>query len=86
MTNRDALNLGFEELPNFTIMNSLIFKLSRNRQLSFGSIGTPNEMLFICQIDDKNDKKITDLITLHNYDYDGLMSIEKLKNVINVLS
>ena len=41
------IDIGFQELPHFTIVNNLIYDLGRNRHLSFGAIGTPNEMLFI---------------------------------------
>lgn len=34
-------------LPHSTITASLTYDLGRNRQLSFGSIQTPNEMLYI---------------------------------------
>lgn len=80
---RDQLKeIGFEEIPHFTVMNSLIYNLGRNRQLSIGSIGTPNETLWICELDADDDKKITDLVCLRNYDYDGLIDLETIKNII----
>jgi len=86
MVLRDGVkNLGFEELPNFTIMNSLSFNLGRNKSLSFGNIVTCNEMLYICETDCDNPKIITDLICLHNYDYDGFMTMSKLEDIIRVL-
>lgn len=78
--------LGFKPIPHFTIANSLILDLGRDRHLSIGSVGTPNEMLFICSTDPNNSKKVTDIICLHNYDYDGYMTSETLSKIIQTLS
>ena len=85
MTNDDLIKIGFKEIPHFTVGNMVTYDLKRKRILSAGSVGTPNEMLFICEIDEKNDKKITDLICLHNYDYDGYLTIEKVKSLIELI-
>lgn len=83
MTNKDAIKLGFEPIPHYTVHDSHVYNLPRNRFLSFGCIGTPNEML---AIGERSGNDVTDLIVLHNYDYDGLMNQEKLQNLINILS
>jgi hypothetical protein len=80
------LELGFKELPHSTITASLTYDLGRNRQLSFGSIETPNEMLYIYEIDEKDPRKINDLVCLRNYDYDGYTSIEQIKALITFLT
>lgn len=41
-------------------------------------------MLFICGTS-QDPKEITDIITLHNYDYDKWLTIEKVQNIINSL-
>ena len=82
----DLKNIGFKEIPHFTITNALIYDLGRNRQLSFGCIGTPNEIIFICEVDSDNPKKITDLVCLRNYDYDGYTSIEEVKSIITSIT
>ncbi len=80
MIKRDELKkLGFKEMPHYTVMNTLIYDIGRKRYLSFGDVGTPNEMIWLCQMDDNDDKKMTDLICLHNYDYDGYISISDVK-------
>jgi hypothetical protein len=86
LTEEIVLTLGFYKLPHFTIGNNLIFDLPNNRQLSLASVGTPNEMLFISQSDYDDHKNITDIITLHNYDFHGYLSIYKLKTIIDVLN
>ena len=86
MTKEDFIKLGFEPLPNFTVMDSLIYRLGRNRHLSVGSVGTPNEMLWICQSSKDNPNKIEDLICLHNYDYDGPITETKIKKLIESLN
>lgn len=85
ITQEQLLTIGFNTLPHFTIMNSLIYDLGRHRQLSLGGVGTPNEILFICNIDNENFKKITDIVCLHNYDYDGYITMEKIENLIKYL-
>ncbi len=87
MKRQELIDLGFKEMSHFTIMNSLTYDLGRNRQLSFGSIGTANEMLYICEVDNSdNPTKVTDLVCLRNYDYDGYTSIEEIKGIIGILS
>ena len=82
MTNQDLIAIGFKEVPHFTVTNSVYYDLGRNRQLSAGNVGTPNEMLWICEV---VDKEITDLICIHNWDYDGPLTIEKVKTLIQVI-
>tara|TARA_R110000822_G_scaffold25937_17_gene78514 strand:+ start:1206 stop:1478 length:273 start_codon:yes stop_codon:yes gene_type:complete len=81
-----AIALGFEPIPHFTIGDVHTYNLGRDRQLSFSNIGTANEFLHITQLDKHNLKVITDIICIHNYDYDGLMTTTKLENIINALS
>ena len=86
MTKDDYLRLGFVSIPHYTITGSLIYDLGRNRKLSAGCVGTPNEMIFLCQQDEFNPKKTTDLICVHNWDYDKEMTEEKLIMLIKALS
>lgn len=86
MTNYDLIQIGFKEIPHFTIANSVIYPLGRHRHLSAGCVGTPNEMLWICETDHENQTKITDLVCIHNWDYDGALTIEKVKALINIIS
>jgi len=83
MTNDDLIKIGFTAIPHFTIGDSVIFDLGRHRQISGSCVGTPNEMLFICEIDHVIKTKITDLVCLHNYDYDGYLTIEKVQMIID---
>lgn len=82
----DLLSVGFEKIPHFTITNSLIYKLGRHRHLSVGCVGTPNEMLWICETDDQDQRRVTDLVCLHNWDYDKYLTIEKVKGLINLIN
>jgi hypothetical protein len=82
LTEDILLGMGFERIPHFTVSNALIYQLGRNRHLSVGSVGTPNEMLFVCESDFGDYRKITDLVCLHNYDYDGYLTKEKLEDLI----
>lgn len=79
MNREEVIALGFVPLSTYTIMNSLTYDLGRHRFLSVGSVGTPNEMVFIYERDPVNPKTILELIPLHNYDYDGQLTEERLK-------
>lgn len=85
MNNDDLIKKGFVKLPHFTIGNTVIFDLGRHRQLSASAVGTPNEMVYICEVNHQNEKEITDLICLHNYDYDGYLTEEKIDKLLDVL-
>ena len=79
MTRDEVIKMGFKPLPHFTIMDSLNFDLGRNRHLSIGNIGTPNEIVCIYEIDNEDPKKVLEIIVLHNYDYDGYLTEERLQ-------
>jgi hypothetical protein len=84
MERQDLLNIGFKEIPYFTIGNSLIFDIGRFRYISVSSLGTPNEFVWICQASRKDLSKVTDLVCIHNYDYDGYITLDKVKSIIEV--
>lgn len=86
ITEQELLDLGFYKVPHFTVSNSIIFDLPNNRTISVGNLGTPNEMVVLTQSDYRDYKKITDVITLHNYDYHGYVTLNKIKDLINVLN
>lgn len=80
LTEELLLQSGFESHQHFTVMNSKFFDLGRNRQITIGCIGTPNEMVFLQQIDvDK--RTINDLICFRNFDYDGRTYFHHVQNI-----
>lgn len=83
MTKNDLIKIGFKEVPHFTVTGTLTYDIGRNRFLNIGCLGTPNEMLFICS---KNGDEVTDIITLHNWDYDGYITMTEIQDFIKVLS
>ena len=85
MNTDDLIDIGFEPISSFTIMNSFIYKLGRYKHISISNIGTTNEMVWICVRNAQNEKEITDAICIHNYDYDGFLTENKLKTIINVI-
>ena len=86
MTNQELLRIGFEPMPHFTVTGSYMYELGRNRYLSVGCVGTPNEMMWIGVTDIEDSKRVTDLICLHNYDYDGELSEEKIEDIIKAIN
>lgn len=85
MTNQDLIAIGFKEIPHFTITNSVIYDLGRNRHLSAGGVGTANEMLWICYMEDRECEIMDDLVCVHNWDYDGALTIEKVQILIDAI-
>jgi hypothetical protein len=84
MERQELIDIGFKEIPHFTIGNSLIFDIGRFRYISVSSLGTANEFVWICQASRKDLSKVTDLVCIHNYDYDGYITLEKVKSIIEV--
>jgi len=85
LTNDDLIKIGFKEIPHFTIGNNVTYDLGRSRILSASGVGTPNEFLYICELEKDNNKKITDLICIHNYDYDGYLTLNKVQTLIKII-
>jgi hypothetical protein len=85
MSREELKELGFEEIPHFTVMNNLIYQIRRHRHFSIGCLGEPNEVMFICQKDRDTNDRIIDLVCVHNYDFDGLLTLEKVKALIKLI-
>ena len=58
------------------------YHLGRGRFLSVMFLGTGNESMWLCYKEDKDSKAIDDLICLHNVDYDGQLTISKVKHLL----
>ncbi|MDE5530452.1 hypothetical protein KRE43_12755 [Elizabethkingia meningoseptica] len=86
LTEEWLLKLGGKKIPHFTVTNSIIIKTKRNQQLSFSCVGTPNFMVFLQEIDPDNENKITDLIPIHNWDYDKDMYVHQFQNIYFALN
>jgi len=85
MTIDDLKSIGFEPIPNFTVMNSHFYRLGRHRHLSVCDVGGKSEMMFICETSDQDERIVSELICLHNYDYDGELSADKVVSLINAI-
>lgn len=83
ITRDQAKELGFLDMPHFTVTGNMTFELGRGRQLSLACVGSPNEILFLAQIDGNSNKRVVDAVVLSNYDYDGYLTVEKLRNLID---
>lgn len=78
------LKTGFEKISTFTITKAMTYDLGRDRYLSIGSIGSPNEMIWLCS--NGSGGITSDLIYLHNFDYDGKLYLHKLQNIVHSLT
>ena len=86
LTEEWLLKFGFNPLPFANILNSYTKSIGRNRILSVGNVSTPNEMIFLCEINATDDKKIDDAICIRNYDYDKYTHVHQLQNLYFALT
>lgn len=85
LTEEIILKCGFEKIPHFTVTNSMVMDLGRGRYLSISDVDNCNQMTWL-QCVEKDKRKITDLICVHNYDYDGWLYLHKLQNIYYALT
>ena len=76
------LQRGFAETPHLVLKSVLVLDIGRDRHISIGSLGTPNEMVFINQKHNEGD--ITDMVCICNFDYDGFLTEQKLDAIISI--
>jgi len=86
LTEEWLLKFGFEKTPHFTVNNAIIKKIGRRKHLSIEYVGTPNEMVWLCYMDDENSEFIDDLVCVHNFDYDGKLHVHQLQNLYFALT
>lgn len=84
MTINSLYKLGFIPTQHF-YTDAYSYDLGRSRYLSVGFADTPNEVMWIYEVDRKDSRKITDLVCLHNWDYDGELTEYKVERLINLL-
>ena len=82
ITKEFLLSVGFKVIPHYTITDAVIYELGRGRHLSVGDVGTPNEMMFLCEAL-VSPEEVTNLICIHNYDYDGLLTENKVRSLLS---
>lgn len=80
LSNSDLESIGFKSLGHCTVGDQVKFHFSRGRYLSAMCVGQGNESVWLCHKD--RDGEITDLICVHNRDYDGFITIERLNALI----
>ena len=78
LTEEILLKCAFQALPYFTVTNSHMISLGRERWLSIGDTENANQMVWLQHIERRN---VTDLVCVHNYDYDGRMALHQLQNL-----
>lgn len=83
LTEELLLKYGFSKLNHFTVTNSLYKPIGRDRYICIGDIDNANQMVYLETI---INGKITDLVCVHNYDYDGRLYVHKLQNLYFTLT
>ncbi len=86
MSNEEFLSIGFVEYPHKVLNGNMRYELGRGREITIQNLGNPNEFVWLVQIDSENETQITDLICLHNYDFDGYLSLDKIKMLITAIT
>lgn len=86
LTEEWLVKFGFEPLPFANILNSYNKSIGRNRILSVTNCGTPNEMIWICELNATDSEKIDDLVCIRNYDYDKYTHVHQLQNLYFTLT
>jgi len=81
MKKQTLLENGFKSTPHLVLGEVFVLDVGRNRHISIGSLATPNEVVFLNQ---KNHNGISDMVCIHNYDYDGFLTEQKLDNIISI--
>ncbi len=76
-------DFGFWQFDYYTIQNTWNISLERNRVLSIGNVATPNEMVFLYEV---NKEHIKEVVTIRNYDYDSKMYVHQLQNLYYALT
>lgn len=74
---------GFYQLPHFTVQDNWLKSIGRDRFISIGCVGTPNEIIFLTE---EHPPKVDNIIVLKNYDFDGYTTPDKLKSIIDLLA
>lgn len=82
MNKETLLQKGFTETPHLVLKAVFVLTVGRDRHISIGSLGTPNEIVFLNQRD--RNAGITDMVCIHNYDYDGFLTEKKLDTIISI--
>jgi hypothetical protein len=72
------ISRGFKESKSSIFCENLTIGVGRKRYVSVSAVGTPNEMVFIYEMLYDSDTDIGEMICLHNYDYDGYLTQEKI--------
>lgn len=81
LTEEWLLKLGFKPIPHMTVMNSFTLDIGRDRVISIGCVGTPNEMIFLIE-DYSKRVPSQDICVLRNFDYDDRTYVHTLQNIV----
>ena len=82
MNKETLLEKHFIETPRLVLGSVFVLDVGRDRHITIGSLATPNEVVFLNQ-KDKN-SGITDFVCIHNFDYDGWLTEDKLNAIISI--
>lgn len=85
LTEQDLLDIGFKRTSyNVSMVQIMDYSLGRKLVLSVINVGTPNEMVMLCD-DLKHEYHVPEVIAIHNYDYDWFITKERINALINAL-
>ena len=79
---QQLVEIGFTKPHRDGLELSYKYHLGRGRFISAMCLGTGNESMWLCYKEDMDGEVIDDLICLHNADYDGQLTISKVKHLV----
>jgi hypothetical protein len=78
---QQLLDIGFV-LKEKSVVDTFTYDLGRDRVLFFSNISTQNEYGYIGQLEDNATPIYDDVVCIHNYDYDGYITIDRVMLLI----
>lgn len=83
ITERELVRMGFLQVAPHNTTRVWVRELGRDRYLLLGDVGSPNEMLFICE--GALDQTPSDAVCLHNFDFEGPLTTQKIEEFLALL-
>lgn len=82
MTDTDLIEIGFKKVTTPTVGNVLVFDLGKNYQIATFNVTNTSGSVFFEAVYPENPNKPLMLSCPHNFSFDGVLTVEKIKYYI----
>jgi len=82
MNKSNLLKKGFKEVSHPVARTIFSLDVGCNRSITIGFFGTQSESVFLDQKDEYS--IITDLVCLHNWEHNGILTEKKLELILSI--